>query len=576
MHDPPEGRISRYHVELVSRAGSDAPRRKDFDDAPRRSQTSAHRVKTRRNGWLYAIPLLLLGGLWYSVAVVPTNVEPNKEELSDNSISLLLAVDAKLEVVDVCSDLVQRGVITEDKARQFRSWWIKPLAMYHTDMKEVLLLDVDDIFMRDPAVQRILESRHNGTQYLRYLLDTFGYEKFGLPPGASPSSHLDPKISFVWTRQSSHEQDSSLVAIDKSRAGQAINVMFYLITEQRFIREFSYGDKETFWLSFELAKQEYFFSPWGVGDISSSTNGDMDKHSDSLCGSIVQYMPVEDSPPEFLYVNGKALLNPFPVPMEKLGTASRNVLFNTNPTHLTPRQKRRPNGSSKTDYKGGYAMECLIGFGASRSQTNLPRSCCADGCFTSVSEWKELPHSTRCRFPDVVVITYPVAGFDTKSTSPRGSSDKLFQLSNVVDLSWFGWFFVYAYVLFIFSFGRCATLKALVTMYGRPEDYTFSVKAAVMGLGLLEDFVCTTYFACALWLLDSFKQSITRRFGHKSRDHLSKAPLEPEEAQRSYVTAAFVVMETTLFAVVRMRAGWTDLTRWNPVKALLKSGRSLK
>ncbi|KAF1779096.1 hypothetical protein GQ600_5858 [Phytophthora cactorum] len=212
---------------------------------------------------------------------------------------------------------------------------------------------------------------------------------------------------------------------------------------------------------------------------------------------------------------------------------------------------------------------------------------------------KELPHSTRCRFPDVVVITY-------QST---GSSDKLFQLSNVVDLSWFGWFFVYAYVLFIFSFGRCATLKALVTMYGRPEDYTFSVKAAVMGLGLLEDFVCTTYFACALWLLDSFKQSITRRFGHKlgasvlcddgticlghaacvnremgftfdviaamirEKDHLSKAPLEPEEAQRSYVTAAFVVMETTLFAVVRMRAGWTDLTRWNPVKALLKSGR---
>ncbi|KAG3116174.1 hypothetical protein PI124_g4421 [Phytophthora idaei] len=308
------------------------------------------------------------------------------EELSDNSISLLLAVDAKLEVVDVCSDLVQRGVITEDKARQFRSWWIKPLAMYHTDMKEVLLLDVDDIFMRDPAVvrstegyqrtgttffyDRVLSSKEflnqdiNGTQYLRYLLDTFGYEKFGLPPGASPSSHLDPKISFVWTRQSSHEQDSSLVAIDKSRAGQAINVMFYLITEQRFIREFSYGDKETFWLSFELAKQEYFFSPWGVGDISSSTNGDMDKHSDSLCGSIVQYMPVEDSPPEFMYVNGKALLNPFPVPMEKLGTASRNVLFNTNPTHLTPRQKRRPNGSSKTDYKGGYAMECLIGFGA--------------------------------------------------------------------------------------------------------------------------------------------------------------------------------------------------------------------
>ncbi|CEG44097.1 hypothetical protein PPTG_11066 [Plasmopara halstedii] len=309
-----------------------------------------------------------------------------RDEISNSSISLLLEVDENLEIVDACSDLVQRGLLTENKARHFRSWWIKPLAMYHTHIKEVLLLDVDDIFMRDPAVlrttegyertgttffyDRVLSSNEffnqdiNGTQYLQHLLNTFDYEHYGLPPGLSPSPHLDPNTSFVWTRQTSHEQDSSLVAIDKSRAGQAINVMFYLITEQRFIREFSYGDKETFWISFELAKQEYFFSPWGVGDISSSTNRDMEKHNDSLCGSIVQYMPVQDSVAEFLYVNGKALLNPFPVPIEKLGEVSRNVLFNINPTHLTPRQKRRPNGSSKTEYTGTYAMECLIGFGA--------------------------------------------------------------------------------------------------------------------------------------------------------------------------------------------------------------------
>ncbi|RLN97684.1 hypothetical protein BBJ28_00017409, partial [Nothophytophthora sp. Chile5] len=132
----------------------------------------------------------------------------------------------------------------------------------------------------------------------------------------------------------------------------------------RFRREFSYGDKETFWIAYALAKQDYFFSPWGVGDISSSTNEDLTKHDDTLCGSIVQYLPVENEPAEFLYVNGKALLNPFPVAMEKLGTASHNVLFNTNPTHLTPRQRRKPNGRTRSGWKGGYAMECLVGFGA--------------------------------------------------------------------------------------------------------------------------------------------------------------------------------------------------------------------
>ncbi|RLN36532.1 hypothetical protein BBO99_00004138 [Phytophthora kernoviae] len=204
----------------------------------------------------------------------------------------------------------------------------------------------------------------NGMQYLKHLLNEFDYAKFGLPPGASPTTHLNPNTSFAWRGDTCHEQDSSLVAIDKSRAGQAINIMFYLINEQHFAHDFSYGDKEAFWIAFELAKHEYFFSPWGVGVIASSTNQDMEQHNDSLCGSIVHYMPVDDDKPEFLYVNGKALLNPFPGDIDGLYRATHNVLFNPNPTHLTPRQRRRPTGISTTDYQGGYPMECLIGFGA--------------------------------------------------------------------------------------------------------------------------------------------------------------------------------------------------------------------
>ncbi|KAG7380449.1 hypothetical protein PHYPSEUDO_007223 [Phytophthora pseudosyringae] len=308
------------------------------------------------------------------------------EEMSNASRSLLLDADDNLEVVDVCTDLVAKGKLTEDRAKHFRSWWIKPLAVCHTDVKEVLLLDIDDVFLRDPAVlrgtegykktgttffyDRVLSSREffnqdvDEEQYLKKLLNEFDYAKYGLPPGSTPSDHLSPKTSYAWRRQTSHEQDSSLVAIDKSRAGKALDVMFFLITEQHFVHEFSYGDKETFWLSYELAKQAYFFSPWGVGGVSSSTNKDIEKHEDSLCGSIAQFMPVEDETAELLYVNGKALLNPFPVSMDKLGSATHNVLFNTNPTHLTSRQKRRGNGHTATDHKGGFAMECLVGFGS--------------------------------------------------------------------------------------------------------------------------------------------------------------------------------------------------------------------
>ncbi|KAL3661812.1 hypothetical protein V7S43_013106 [Phytophthora oleae] len=316
------------------------------------------------------------------------------DEMSNVSRNLLLESDNNLEIVDVCTDMVDRKLMTQEEARPFMSWWVKPLAMYYTDIKEVLLLDIDDIFTRDPAVIRTTEGYErtgttffydrvvperkffnkdfDGEQYLKKLLDKFAYEKFDLPQDTSPSSRLE--VSFAWREETAHEQDSSLVAIDKSRAGKAMDIMFYLITVEIRVHEYSFGDKESFWLAYELAKQEYFFSPWGVGVIEATFNEDMTKHNDTLCGSIVQYMPVEGDSPELLYVNGKALLDPIPGPIEHLDDSNRNVWFNLNPTHVTPRQKRRENGLTQTDYQGGFRDECLVGFGAEPlPETFLPR-----------------------------------------------------------------------------------------------------------------------------------------------------------------------------------------------------------
>lgn len=308
------------------------------------------------------------------------------DEMSEANRALLLSMDSRLEIVDVCTDLVAKGKLTEDRTRHFRSWWIKPLAMYHTNLTEVLLLDADDIFMRDPAVlrstpgykktgttffyDRVLWSKEffnqdvDGEQYLQQLIADFDYAGFGIPGPVGPSKHLN--TTFAIRRESSHEQDSSIVAIDKSRpdARRAMDVLFFLISEQHFVHEISYGDKESFWLAFELAHVPYFFSPWGVSGIASSTNEDIRKHEDSLCGSIAQYLPVDDPEPELLYVNGKSLLDPHPFGIERDRTASTNVLYNTNPTHVTVRQERRGNGGTSTEYRGEFPMECLVGFGS--------------------------------------------------------------------------------------------------------------------------------------------------------------------------------------------------------------------
>ncbi|KAF4045511.1 putative Mannosyltransferase [Phytophthora infestans] len=307
------------------------------------------------------------------------------DELSATSRDKLFAADSRLEIVDVCSDLVESGKLDEETARHFRSWWIKPLALYHSNAPEVMLLDVDDLFMRDPAVlrttegykrtgttffyDRVLPSDHffnhkdeKNVSYLENVLHTFDYASIGVKEGYEPSEYL--KQSFAYRGETAHEQDSSLVLVDKSRAGQAMDALWWLITKERFKNDFSYGDKEAFWLSFELSKQDYFFSPWGVSVVDSSTDRDLERHNDSLCGSIAHYMPIEDQEPEFLYVNGKALLDPFAEGLTSHHTATTNVLYNTNPTHISPRQRRSPNRETKSGFTGGWPNECLRGFGA--------------------------------------------------------------------------------------------------------------------------------------------------------------------------------------------------------------------
>ncbi|KAG6615173.1 uncharacterized protein IUM83_16875 [Phytophthora cinnamomi] len=247
-----------------------------------------------------------------------------QDELSNASTTMLLGADNRLELVDVCSDLVQRGVLKTKMAEQFRNWWIKPLALYHTDVRHVMLVDVDDIFVKNPALLRDLEGyTSTGTtffydrvvkncrkfmsgmdgdmQYMDKLISTFDYKRFNISGEPKPSDNA--LKSFAYNNNTCHEADSSLVLVDKERVGQpAMDVMLWFITEERFRYRFSFGDKETFWLTMEVAHVPYFFSPWGVSVVSSSPNEDMKAHPDTLCGSILQYMPVNDNNPEMLCV----------------------------------------------------------------------------------------------------------------------------------------------------------------------------------------------------------------------------------------------------------------------------------
>ncbi|KAF4045689.1 Sulfatase [Phytophthora infestans] len=194
----------------------------------------------------------------------------------------------------------------------------------------------------------------------------------------------------------------------------------------------------------------------------------------------------------------------------------------------------------------------------------------------------------------------------------RGQPREIFDHGDIP--VWLGWLFIYSFVLFYFSVSRFIALKSLVVKYSSVAEYTTQVKAAVMGLGFLEDFVCTTYFATVLCVFDSLKRvamshhklkAATRVLGRsatffvswalflaimvpfvadlllvvhrdmrfssglvttiiREREHLKNAPVTEEEVNTSFVNVVGLLLVATIFGLVRAYAGWADLSHWNP------------
>ncbi|GLE11302.1 hypothetical protein PINS_up023668 [Pythium insidiosum] len=187
------------------------------------------------------------------------------EELSAESRTMLTRNVDGVEIIDVCTSILKHEPSADVKVLQsFKSYWVKPLAVYHSSLKEIILLDADVVLLRDPAVVRSLAGynrtgttffydrvspinkflnrvgvRHSGTsiRLLHHLVEKFDYARFGLA-GPRPSATL--LNSRAYKGDTAHEQDSSMVLIDKRRSGIAMEVLRYLIFHTRFHVRFSW------------------------------------------------------------------------------------------------------------------------------------------------------------------------------------------------------------------------------------------------------------------------------------------------------------------------------------------------
>jgi hypothetical protein len=133
-------------------------------------------------------------------------------------------------------------------ARSLGGWELKPYAMLHSAFEQVLLLDADNVPVREPS----------------YLFDSPQFRRTGAvfwPDGDRfPADH--PVWGICGVPYVDEPQfESGQVLVDKRRCWRALQLTTYLNDYSDFYYEHLYGDKDTFHMAWRMVGQEYTLVP---------------------------------------------------------------------------------------------------------------------------------------------------------------------------------------------------------------------------------------------------------------------------------------------------------------------------
>jgi hypothetical protein len=155
-----------------------------------------------------------------------------------------------------------------------RGWDIKPFALLFSSFVESVLLDVDIALLQNPLV--LFEQKgYVETGALFFRDRTIGQMNQQIPSiikMIAPSPSANYEKSRVNQMFSSQEMESGVVVIDKRRVFFGMLGVCKLM--DRLTREFLnnkcggfYGDKEFYWVGFEMVQEPYTFSKWYAGAL---------------------------------------------------------------------------------------------------------------------------------------------------------------------------------------------------------------------------------------------------------------------------------------------------------------------
>ncbi|KAF1345864.1 putative alpha-1,3-mannosyltransferase [Delphinella strobiligena] len=176
------------------------------------------------------------------------------------------------------------GVTTRDLSKMVNSqnwaikgWASKSFALLMSSFREVIYLDADALFFTNPEI--LFEDpgyKETGALFFKDRMLNKGTSRKDFLKDVMPKPiSLKAQESRFWTAESSEQQESGVLVVDKWRHLVALLTITRMNgpdrddnpeTGDQGMYSMFYGDKETFWLGFELAgDMQYSFYGAGCG-----------------------------------------------------------------------------------------------------------------------------------------------------------------------------------------------------------------------------------------------------------------------------------------------------------------------
>ena len=219
---------------------------------------------------------LAMGNLQIVRTVLGSELPIEVFYMGDNDLS-----ESNRKILETIPNLTTRNIleIFDDEDINMSGWAIKAFALMASSFQEAILMDADVIFLQKPeSLFKSLIYQEKGALFFQdrtmYTVNFQSLKKAVqwiadvLPKPFKVSLH-----SRFAAMESSHQQESGVVVIDKKKrfTGLLATCLLNVDEVRNVAYSHMYGDKETFWIGFEIVREPYGWNPFIPGAIGKHT-----------------------------------------------------------------------------------------------------------------------------------------------------------------------------------------------------------------------------------------------------------------------------------------------------------------